>query len=349
MPIDARRITLAAVFVLVGCLTLARPGWSATIEVEEDDEDMAAASPTPVPVAEKKAVEPAVVKEEKKAVGPKEEKKEVEAQPVVPIPTAVKEEKVEVKPAPAGNAGADIAEGSVISGRPRIKINDKVGFYYFVSAGYLAVDPAQVHAIGKVIRQDQLDVYSTSQRPTIELNSEKLQVKKGDLLVVYRTVRPVIEPHSGNLGTQVENLAIVQVVEAQKQRHLVEVKKSFRPFEPGDKVALYETEVKRWKQAQLKKETPAHQVQCYVAGSEDGRNLYSQGGFIFLSAGTKKGVVEGLKFNLYRVNSGEFMKENVNIPMGVAQVLYAGPNASTAQILRSQDSIETGFVGLYRP
>jgi hypothetical protein len=39
----------------------------------------------------------------------------------------------------------------------------------------------------------------------------------------------------------------------------------------------------------------------------------------------------------------------VNIPAGVAQVVYAGPNASTAQILRSQDSIETGFVGLYRP
>jgi hypothetical protein len=183
----------------------------------------------------------------------------------------------------------------------------------------------------------------------MEVDSDQYPVKKGDLFIVYRCEKEVQEPHGGFLGFQVENLALVEVVEVQKTRHLVVVKKSFKPFLPGDHVIPYESEVRRWKQAQVKKQLPSHPVLAYVAGLDSPKTEYGSPDAILITAGSKKGVVEGQKFNLFSVREGEFDKEDLGIPVGTARVLYAGPDCAVANILSSSAPIQTGFKAEYRP
>lgn len=316
MPTDKRfwRLTAPLVVAFLAAFSLR----AATIEVENDDEEIEAA-PTAT------AVPPAV-------------------HPSKPAPAAQANQSAPA-PAPANppNANSSVTK--------RVRVSDNVGFYYFLKAGYV-IDPDKIPAIGHVVgSMDYNTDYSAAKKTFIEIDSDKDKLAPGDLLVVYRAVQPMEEAHSGSLGFQVENEAIVRVLETQEHRYLVETIKSFRPFQGGDKVVPYENEIQRWKAAQIKKPLPAQPLVCYVAGGpEDGvQKDYNQADFIYLSAGTKQGVVEGQTFRLWQVTDTGVMSEELRLPVGEAQILFSGSDCSTARILRNSEPIEKGFKAEYKP
>jgi hypothetical protein len=246
-----------------------------------------------------------------------------------------------------------LVEGSSPSAeKPLIKtrIDDSIGFYYFVKSGYVVSDKSKISSIGSVLGTlDSQISYSTPHKTFVELLSSKTGVKVDDLLVVYHVTDPVQEEHSGQMGFWVKNLAIVRVVEVQKQRCLVETKASFGSFQEKDKVKFYDDEIKRWNQAHLKKEVSTHPLKCYVAGGEPGQEYFNQTDFILLTAGTKKGVVEGQLFRIYEQKDRSFIEDSIQVPKGKAKVFFAGPDCSIAQILSNHESIKSGFVAFYQP
>jgi hypothetical protein len=224
-----------------------------------------------------------------------------------------------------------------------------VGFYYFVKAGYVAESSA-VPYIGKVISDsDFTSHYTIPRKIFVDTTSDGVQVAPGDLLVVFRAVHPIEDSHTGSLGLQVENLAVVRVMEIQKRRCRVEILKSFQSFKEGDLVASYDREIGRWKQAQIKKPLPSHAVKCFVAGGEQGLGGFNQMDFVYLSAGTKNGVVEGQNFRLWEMDDFGLKADPMRQPMGLAQVIFAGPTSSTARILTNQEPIKCGFEAEYQP
>src|SRR5579871_4782528 len=270
-----KAVPLAA--VLLTALSLK----AATIEVENEDEQVDAA-----PTATAVPPDPAPAKQAPAAAAAPA------AAPGKPAPVT------QAAPVPAANPSASVPPAT-----RRVRVSDSVGFYYFVKAGYVA-DPDKMPAIGQVVGNADNNIsYSMAKRTFIELQSEKNKPAVGDLLVIYRTLQPVEESHMGALGYQVENLAIVRVVETQDLRDLVEVVKSFYPFVAGDRVEDYDNEIQRWKEAQIKKPLPAQPVTCYVAGGvqESIQKTFNQLDYIYLTAGTKQGVVEGQTFRLFKV------------------------------------------------
>ena len=329
MPIEKRFLfsTVSLGLIFLGALSLR----AATIEVENDDEEIEAA-PTATAVSSKLA--------------PSKPASEAKTSPA---PAAV-------KPAPAAQATPvsapnGQANASIPVSTRRVRISDNVGFYYFLKAGYVT-DPDKIPAIGQVVGSaDYNQSYSVPKKTFVETDPDKAKLAPGDLLVVYRAVQPVEEAHSGSLGFQVENEAIIRVMETQENRYLVETVKSFWPFREGDKIVPYETEIQRWKAAQIKKPLPAQTLACFVAGgSEYGvQKAYNQQDCIYLSAGTKQGVVEGQNFRLWKITDTGVMSEDLRLPVGEAQVLFAGPDCSTARILRNSEPIEKGFKAEYKP
>lgn len=316
MPIKRRR-WLKLVPLAVAAFLAVFPLKATTIEVESDDEEIEA-SPTPAAQA------PARV-------------------PAKPA-TASK-----ASPAPASPKTGPAVQSPDTT--RRVRVSDKVGFYYFVKAGY-AADPGKLTAAGQVVgNMDYNTSYSTPKRTFIEMASDSGKVLAGDLLVVYRVQKPLEEAHSGSLGFRVENLAIVRVVEVQKRKCLVETVKTFDPFQEGDKVESYDVEIQRWKQAQIKKPLPAQPLSCFVVDgeSEGGQKRFNQLDFIYLSAGTNQGVVEGQAFRLLKQTNAGVMEEPLRTPVGEAQVIFAGPECSTAQILTNSEPVEKGFLAEYKP
>ncbi len=349
MPIKLGRtaeclILMSAIFALgIGCRL-----WAATVEVENEDDDISVI-PTPAP----KAMNPQVTPSNDKGVDADIELQGEEKE-VLPSPTPVKKPEVDT-PTPSVVANESQVKkneqsNSIESTLPRVRINDNVGFYYFVSAGFMISDNAQMHSIGKVIGNADTSLnFSMPKRTYIELASDHYEVRPDDLLVVFHSVPAFHDSHSTFPAYQIENLAIVKVIEIQKRRVLVEVKESFRTFQDGDLVETYENEIKRWKQAQIKKVLPSHPVKCFVMGGELSRQNYEQTDFIFLSAGSKAGVVEGQKFELREIDNTGAMEEPLHALRGVAQVISAGLRCSTAQIISNSESIKKGFEAVYQP
>jgi hypothetical protein len=350
----SRVFLLMVFFSLLGTGSLLR---ATTVEVENEDDDISAA-PTPV----QNKVIPQAVPQKDEALDPNLEM-EGEAKDVLssssPVPknspTPEKKKLPLETPTPTAVSVVDqpkmaVSEKPVEASRPRVRISDKVGFYYFVSAGFLASDPSQIPSIGTVVESPGGDQnFTVPKRTYVELASNRNKIKPDDLLVVFRAVTPIHESHTGDAGYQVENLAIVKVIEVQKRRIFVETKESFRPFLQGDRVELYDNEVKRWKQAQVKKTLPAHPVKCFVVGGEVNHQNYEQADFIYLSAGTKMGVVEGQSFDLREITETGAMEESLHTLRGVAQVIFANPNSSTAEILNNHEPIQKSFEAVYQP
>jgi hypothetical protein len=331
MPIEIRpwikALSLAAVFLAPFSLH------ATTIEVESDDE-LIQGSPTPSA--------PAPMPPKQVPPAPSKPSGNAPAVPTPPMPPAV-------VPASQQAPANPPAQASVTT--KRVRISDNVGFYYFVKASYVA-DPDNVPNLGYVIGSSDIDMaYSMPKHSFIEAASDKVKFSAGDLLVVYRTAQPVSDDRLGSLGYQVQNLAIVRVIETQTNRYLVETVKSFDSFQDGDKVESYDTEIQRWKQAQIKKPLPAQPVTCFVLGGwgQAGQLEYNQEDYIYLSAGTKEGVVEGQSFRIWKVTETGLMEEALRTPVGEAQVIYAGPDVSTAKILKNSQSIERNFEADYKP
>lgn len=288
-----------------------------------------------------------------KTIEVEEEDEEIPAQPlptrpVSPSPRSSLPGKPSFQAAPAKGTAA--FPGVSTPERKRVRIGDQVGFYYFVKAGYAVSNDSEVPCLGKVIEPGDEDLnYSTPVRLYLELKPGQAGVRPGDFFVVYRTAPRLRESHSGFEADQVQNLAIVQVLRVSGNRCLVEAKQTFAPFRPGDKVQAYESEIKRWKKAHVKKPLPDHAVRCYVAAGEVGRQAMQRTDFVLLTAGTQQGVVEGQTFELDEVKEGGFLQDPIRDPKGSARVIFAGPDCSTAQIISNHESIQKGFEAVYQP
>ncbi len=253
-----------------------------------------------------------------------------------------------VSATPTDDATVETAAADSGTVAERVRISDGIGFYYFVSAGYLTQDDSKVPQLGKIAGDfSEKMQFSTPQKTYVELSNSI--VKPGDFLVVFRVYGNINEDHAGFVGRRVENLAILQVIETQKTRCLTEVKESFAPFKRGDLVKSYSDEIVRWKQAQRRKALPSQPVHGFVADGKPSLSYYAQNDWIVLTAGQKEGVVEGQTFRLQKKSETGWLGEDVHQPFGEAQVFYTGPNYSMAQILNCAEPIQKGFEAWYRP
>jgi hypothetical protein len=259
-------------------------------------------------------------------------------------PTAVSQRVLE------SSSAADFQEIKGDTGvAPKSRINRNISFYYFLRAGYIVSESSEIPSLGEVIGTDGDLAYSTPKKFFVRLVSPKTEVKPGDLWVVYRAVDRVGKPETEFFGFLTRNLAVVKVVEVQKQRCQVEVKKSFGYIENGDKVKPYDGEIQRWKDAHSKKPLPTQPIQCMVAGGEPKHDQLTETDFIILTAGSKKGVVEGQVFELRSGRETGFLEKPIQIFCGKAQVFYVGPFYSMARILKSRVAIQKGFQAVYQP
>ncbi len=316
------------VFYFIGLITLSwgSCGFAKTIEVEEDSESLSA-SPTPV------------------AVSPAQKTQKTTAKSITTKTKPVLNNNDTLEASPSGSLTA------------RVRAGDNISFYYFTKAGFVANQPSQIPSIGKIVgdlseneTSGSGDIsYSMAKKPYVEISS-KVELKKGDLLVVYQFGPDKLnEPRSNFTGFLVENNAIVKVSSAQKKYCEIEIVKSFTPFHAGDHVKYYSDELQRWRKAQTKKSMPNKEVRCFVAGGDPQKSGYSQTDFIVLTAGSNNGVVEGQTFQICQPVRNSGISDELHVPRGMARVFYAGPNYSMAQILSSHEAIQKGFEAIYRP
>jgi hypothetical protein len=232
----------------------------------------------------------------------------------------------------------------------RTRASQSLSFYSFLAAGFVVSDSEPGDVLGKVIAasEDHMN-YSQPAEAHVQLVKPS-RSKIGDLWTVYHLYEKSLEDSDVNFqGSWGETRAVVQVEEILKNVAKVKIIEGFEPFEEGDLVRDYGIDVKRWKRAQTKKNLPPAEIRCYVAGGAALNMNFNQLDNIVLTAGARKGVVEGMVFELDQKNEQGDGGGAVLIPAGTAEVFYCGNTYSLARVTQSMYVIRKGFTAIYRP
>ena len=232
----------------------------------------------------------------------------------------------------------------------RIRAPQNLSFYNFLSAGFVVSDSDPVEPLGKVFASsDDPESFTPPEKDHVALDNPA-KSKVGDLWTIYRLKGGCLDdPDLSFQGSLADVLAVVQVEEIVKNYARVKIIQGFSSFTAGDLVRDYAQDVKRWKRAQTKKNLPLAEIRCMVAGGPVIKILYQQMDMIVLTAGTRRGVVEGMTFELdeqaERVTEGAPLLRQI----GSAEVFYSGNTYCLACVTQSHDGIQKGFTAIYRP
>lgn len=292
-----------------------------TIEIE--DEDVVAVTPTPVV----KAVPKAPTRSDELVEPTKAGKPQPSSQ-------TSKEASAPVRAAATG---------------PRVRMDDKIGFHYFVKSGYVVQEGSDVASVGRVEEYDFDPTYTFPKKCRLSLSEAGASTKIGDRLLVYRVRQRFNESRSGFTGYWVQNVAVLKVLETGEQGTLAQVLESFDPILVGDQLKTYDQELDRWNGARVKKPLPAESVHCFVAGGDFIHDQFSQSEFIVLTAGADQGVVEGQDFQLRDKKKTNDEEEALGKPVGLARVFFAGPGYSMARIVWNYEPVYKSFEARYEP
>ncbi len=250
----------------------------------------------------------------------------------------------------ASATGSSNVENGDLPQSPKVRAPQDLSFYSFLMSGFVVQDGERVEALGKVaVPSDGSLGYAPPQKAQVLL-ADTSKCKVGDIWTVYHLEENILdEPELNFQGSLGDIRAVIQVEEITKNFATVNIIQSFRPFEPEDQVRDYALDVKRWKRAQTKKPLPSAEIRCFVAGGSRIKDSYDQLDTVILTAGTRKGLVEGMKFDLdQKTDEGAMGGVRFN-KIGTAEVFYCGTTYSLARILQSQDGIQKGFTAIYRP
>lgn len=229
----------------------------------------------------------------------------------------------------------------------------RVTFDYFLKSGYAADSISDIPSVGRVKGDEGAEEteFAFPQKVFVELTGERSTVKPGEKLIVFDDLGGMSEGHSGFSKHFIKNLAIVKVLEVQKDRCQVQIVKSYDVFKAGARLKSYDREMEFWKKAKTVKQLPERSIECYVAQGDPGRAYWNQADPIILTAGRKQGVVEGAIFELREKRVLGALEDDASVESlcGMAKVFFAGPDYSVAIIVSNSHPVVRGFVAVYKP
>jgi hypothetical protein len=232
----------------------------------------------------------------------------------------------------------------------RVRTSQNFSFYSFLSSGFVINDSEPRDILGKVytFEGDPL-MFSKPIEAHVKLD-KPARSKVGDLLTIYRLYEQSLNASQSEFqGSWAEIEAVVQIEGIDKDVAQVKILEGFKAFSGGDLARDYGADVKRWKKAQIKKALPMAGIDCFVAGGDPLNSTYRREDTIVLTAGSRKGVVEGMLFELDRKTDRGLAGPPLFNTFGTAEVFYSGNSYSLARIVQSKDVIQKGFMARYRP
>ncbi len=169
-------------------------------------------------------------------------------------------------------------------------------------------------------------------------------LNKGELLTVYRTFKPLIDPKSKELiGTQHLLVGALEVVQREPQYAVAKVVESYRPIEIGDQLMPYQ---RRSPRIAIQDSQPG--IDAKLILSEEHLNIFAESHIAFINRGQRHGVNPGQLYSIYQADEHNFgtvsSPETVRIVVdyGELLVLHAEDETATVLITDSREEFREG-------
>jgi hypothetical protein len=170
----------------------------------------------------------------------------------------------------------------------------------------------------------------------------KTAAKKGDQYAVYRTVKAIEHPITGEpYGYVVEVVGTVQVVDTSPTVASVEVQQAYRPIERGDFVGpVLEAAARRVNPTPATVEAKGYVIETLEAAQSE----VAEFSIVFIDLGSSQGVQVGNVFSVLE-RGDRFTRETEGLPneeVGKIMVINVQDKASTAVVIRSAHELGVG-------
>lgn len=181
---------------------------------------------------------------------------------------------------------------------------------------------------------------------TVYINTgEKEGVKAGDRLTVYRPLRRVAHPVTGeDVGVLIETLGEMEIKEVRHDGSTAYITESYGAIEVGNKLKEREDITVPMIDPAAKAEMK--DITGYIIDAREIRDAVATDDIVYIDAGKDKGVAAGDKFIIFK--SGEMAEKRKGetkppkVILGSLQVIAVREKTSTAIITESRKEISVG-------
>ncbi|MBI2377387.1 MAG: LysM peptidoglycan-binding domain-containing protein [Deltaproteobacteria bacterium] len=187
---------------------------------------------------------------------------------------------------------------------------------------------------------EESQLLSDFQRAYVKFNSA---VKRGERFAVYRTVKGIEHPITGELvGYVVEIIGTMTVSDTSPQLATVSIDRVYRPVERGDVVGKVRDNFGR----RVQPSSNQADVKGYIVETLEGAlTLVGESHVVFIDRGSSQGVQLGNQFAVYHRGDKFQESEGQDLPIetvGRLMVIDVQENTSTAIVLRSLVDLAVG-------
>lgn len=163
-------------------------------------------------------------------------------------------------------------------------------------------------------------------------------LNRGELMTIYRTFKPLIDPKTKELiGTQHLLCGVLEVLQREPQYATARVVESYRPIEIGDQLMPYQ---QRSPRIAIQNSQPG--IDAKLILSEEHLSMFAESHVAFIDRGRRHGITPGQLYSIYHADEHNFgtvaspQTVSIAVDNGELLVLHAEDETSTVLITDSK-------------
>lgn len=169
----------------------------------------------------------------------------------------------------------------------------------------------------------------------------------GDSYAIVKRIKKVIHPKTGrSIGNLIRVLGTLKIVDVGENLVSADIIRSVDYISKGDRLIPY----KPSSEAALEMTSEKTILRGYIVETNDDKEAIGQFDIVYIDRGRRDGISPGDNFLIYREGgnaSGYFQTEkptSTEITVGRLRILSTQENTSTAEVTKSSDTIERGYI-----
>jgi LysM repeat protein len=220
-----------------------------------------------------------------------------------------------------------------------------IHYYFSLCNQYGFIRKVPTTPAGVIFKSQDVSKKMLSEGDIVYIRPEgNAALNKGELMTIYRTFKPLVDPKSKELiGTQHLLCGVLEVVQREPQYAMARVVESYRPIEVGDQLMPFQ---RRSPRIEIQRSQPG--IDAKLILSEEHLSIFAESYVAFIDRGQRHGIKPGQLYSIYQADDHHFgtvsapQTVSIAVDYGELLVLHAEDGTSTVLITDSKKEFKEG-------
>jgi hypothetical protein len=220
-----------------------------------------------------------------------------------------------------------------------------IHYYFSLADQYGFIRKVPVTPEGSIFKSQDASKIMISEGDIIYIQPEgNAALSRGQLLTVYRTFKPIIDPKTNELiGTQHLLCGVLEIFQREPQYAIARVVESYRPIQIGDQLIPYQ---RRSPRIEIRDSQPG--IDGKFIKAEEHLNFFAESHVAFINQGRRHGIKPGQIYSIYLADEHNFgsasSPQTITIPVDHGELIVLHTEDETSTVLIT-DSKKESFAG----